>query len=83
MYIYIYILKLVTFVDTFDSNVSWIYKHKEKFTTHSPILWDNRHNSDAYSFWKMGGHPALINQDHFFHFVVTTNKASKMNKVNK
>ena len=60
------------------------FTNTKKSLPHTLLFWwDNRHNSDAYSLWKMGGHPALINQDHFFHFVVTTNKASKMNKVNK
>ena len=53
---------------------------KSKFTTSSPILLENRWNSNPYSLWKMGGNPAMINQDHFFHFFVTTNKASNNNK---
>ena len=45
-------------------------------STNPPILLGNRQNLDAYSLWKEGADPAMINHDHFFQFVVTTNKAS-------
>ena len=42
-----------------------------------PILLENKENSDPYCHQRVGGgDPAMINQDDFFHFRVTTNKAS-------
>ena len=43
--VYIYIR--VTLVYTFECNVSWIHKHKEKFSTPPPILLENRLNSNS------------------------------------
>ena len=53
------------------------------FTSTNPaILLGNRQNLDAYSLWKEGADPAMINHDHFFQFVVTTNKASNNETIN-
>ena len=59
-----------------------IRKHKEKVTTPPSILLENRQTSNPYSLLKAGGDPAMINQDHFFHFFVTTNKASNNKTTN-
>ena len=42
------------------------------FPTPSPTLLDNR---NPYSLLKVGEHPAMINEDHLFQFLVSTNKS--------
>ena len=48
------------------------WEERGRFTTPSPIMLENR---NPYYILKVGEHPAMINEDHLFQFLVTTNKA--------
>ena len=60
------------------SNLFWFFFFwgggggRGRFTTPSPILLESR---NPYSLLKVGEDPAMINEDHLFQFLVTTNKS--------
>ena len=51
-------------------------------STNPPILLGNRQNLDAYSLWKEGADPAMINHDHFFSSLLLQIKPVIMKTIN-